>query len=157
METYRIKKACSETKTARPYNLLCADQCGCNHRRNLYSGTCRCKFRNALPRPQSEFPCCKNQLDKPMTMAERTTPARSPLVTTRHWQSSMTDIPVTIMTARLNAGLTQKQLGEKCGYKGDCVPSGYVSGWESGVRPVPMAKLKVVAEALGIKVEKLLP
>ena len=68
----------------------------------------------------------------------------------------MTNIPSTICTARLNAGLTQKQLGKMCGYKGDYAQR-YVSGWESGVRPVPTAKLKVVAEALGIKVEKLLP
>ena len=61
-----------------------------------------------------------------------------------------------IQTARLNAGLTQRQLGEKCGYKGDYAQR-YVSAWESGVRPVPMAKLKVVAEALGIEVGKLLP
>lgn len=61
-----------------------------------------------------------------------------------------------IQTARLNAGFTQKQLGEMCGYKDDYAQR-YVSGWESGVRPVPMAKLKVVAEALGIEVEKLLP
>ena len=68
----------------------------------------------------------------------------------------MTNIPSTICTARLNAGLTQRQLGEKCGYKGDYAQR-YVSAWENGVRPVPMAKLKTVAEALGIEVEKLLP
>ena len=61
-----------------------------------------------------------------------------------------------IQKARLNAGLTQKQLGELCGYKDDYAQR-YVSSWESGVRPIPTAKLKVVAEALGVEVEKLLP
>ncbi len=66
------------------------------------------------------------------------------------------EIPNFIKCARTTAGLTQTQLGEKCGYDEENAQR-YVSGWESGVRPVPTAKMKVVAEALGVEVEKLLP
>ena len=61
----------------------------------------------------------------------------------------MTNIPVTIMIARLNAGLTQKQLGEMCGYKVGYAQR-YVSGWESGVRPVPKSKIILVGKILNI-------
>ena len=63
---------------------------------------------------------------------------------------------IDIRTARLAAGLTQKQLGEACGYKGDPAQV-YVAMWENGTRPIPRNKLRAVAKALNVPVDELLP
>ena len=52
--------------------------------------------------------------------------------------------------------LTQTQLGEKCGYHGRTAEV-TVQNWESGRRPVPVKKMKLIAGILDIPVDQLLP
>ena len=63
----------------------------------------------------------------------------------------MTDqsTPALIRTARIDLGLTQKQLGEACGYPSDTAQR-YVERWESGTRTVPRDKVKAVADLLNL-------
>ena len=57
--------------------------------------------------------------------------------------------PDTIRSARIAAGLTQKQLGEAAGYT-DITAQPFVASWEAGTRPIPRDKIRAVAEALGV-------
>lgn len=68
----------------------------------------------------------------------------------------MTNIPDTIRTARLNAGLTQKELGELLGYK---PKSGEVTvgRWEAGVKPIPQRLIRPLAAILRIELSRLVP
>ena len=61
----------------------------------------------------------------------------------------------TIRKVREAAGLTQQQLGERCGYIGIKAQI-YVARWEAGIRPVPKNKLKVISATLKIALENLL-
>lgn len=65
-------------------------------------------------------------------------------------------IPGIVRNARLNMGMTQKELGEAVGYEGRNAEL-IVQSIESGRRSVPYAKLTAFAEALGIGLEELLP
>lgn len=67
----------------------------------------------------------------------------------------MTDTPALIRSARLTLGLTQKQLGEACGYPSDTAQR-YVERWEAGTRTVPRDKVKAVAELLRLDPMRLL-
>lgn len=65
-------------------------------------------------------------------------------------------IPEKIKTARLMVGLTQQQLGEKCGYEGETAQVS-VRRWEGGTRPVPIEKLRTVAKLLNLTLDDLVP
>lgn len=59
-----------------------------------------------------------------------------------------------LRAARLKAGLTQKQVGEKCGYTHTA--QRVVYRWESGIKPVPRSKIIKLAAILNINPLKLL-
>ena len=61
-----------------------------------------------------------------------------------------------LKTAREARRLTQQELGEAVGLNPKSAQP-LVAGWERGRRPVPRARLKRVAEVLGLNVEDLLP
>ena len=68
----------------------------------------------------------------------------------------MVEIGALLRKARIEKGLTQKQLGEAVGLNPKSAQP-LAAGWERGGRPVPRARLKRVAEVLGLNVEDLLP
>ena len=68
----------------------------------------------------------------------------------------MHDIPATIRAARQAKGLTQRKLGELCGYS-DRSGERVVQLWEAGKQPVPMNKLRVLAKALDLTLDDLIP
>ena len=57
---------------------------------------------------------------------------------------------------RKRAGLTQQQVGEACGYEGISAQR-TVGYWESGRSYPPLDKLRVLAKALGVTLESLIP
>ena len=61
----------------------------------------------------------------------------------------------TLRTARLNAGLTQHEVGLACGYNEKYAQS-TVARWENGYRPVPKNKMVTVSKLLNIPIENLL-
>lgn len=65
-------------------------------------------------------------------------------------------VPQRIQSARARSGMTQQELGEAMGYKGE---SGRVTvaRWEAGTRPVPMDKLAGLADRLHLEIKELLP
>lgn len=65
-------------------------------------------------------------------------------------------IPEKIKQARLDAGLTQQKLGELCGYDGSSAQT-IVGRWETGTRPVPIEKLRIVAKTLNLTLDDLIP
>ena len=60
-----------------------------------------------------------------------------------------------IREKRHELGLTQRKLGELCGYKG-AKAQVYVARWEGNIKRVPWKKLLKVAKALGITVDEIL-
>lgn len=68
----------------------------------------------------------------------------------------MKNIPDTIRAARMNAGMTQQELGEKMGYAGDSAQV-TVRRWEAGSRPVPLDKIRPLAAALNLTLDDLIP
>jgi transcriptional regulator with XRE-family HTH domain len=64
-------------------------------------------------------------------------------------------IPETIRAARERAGMTQLEVGQALGYKGNAAQV-YVATWEAGTRPVPKAKIKALAELLNLDPMRLL-
>ena len=66
------------------------------------------------------------------------------------------DVPQRISTARARSGMTQQEVGEALGYTGGYA-SVSVARWEAGTTPVPMDKIKPLAELLSIDPVKLLP
>ena len=69
---------------------------------------------------------------------------------------AMKNIPDTIKAARLRAGYSQKELGEKMGYEGRSAEV-TVQRWESGARPVPLEKIRALAAALNLTLDDLIP
>ena len=65
-------------------------------------------------------------------------------------------IPEKIKAARLACGLTQKQLGELCGYSKSSAEH-TVQRWEYGDRYVPHEKLRLVAKLLHLTLDDLIP
>ena len=57
---------------------------------------------------------------------------------------------------RISAGLTQKQLGLACGYP-QSTAENTVQYWEAGTRLPPVMKLRILAEALNVPVDKVVP
>lgn len=70
--------------------------------------------------------------------------------------NAMKDIPAIIKAARLRAGMTQQELGEKMGYEG-LTAQVSVRRWESGSRPVPLEKIRALAAALNLTLDDLIP
>lgn len=68
----------------------------------------------------------------------------------------MIEIGTLLRKARIEKGMTQQELGEAVGLNPKSAQP-LVAGWERGGRPVPRARLKRVAEVLGLNVEDLLP
>lgn len=61
-----------------------------------------------------------------------------------------------IKTCRRQKKLTQKQLGEMCGYSGASAER-VVQLWERDKQPVPLEKIRPLAKALEIPIESLIP
>lgn len=61
-----------------------------------------------------------------------------------------------IKQARIEAGYTQQKLGELCGYAGEAAQVS-VRRWESGTRPVPVEKIRLVAKHLRLNLDDLIP
>lgn len=61
-----------------------------------------------------------------------------------------------IRNARQAKGLTQKQLGELCGYEG-ATGEAHVRRWELEVRPVPIDRLRRLCAALDLPLDALIP
>ena len=57
-------------------------------------------------------------------------------------------IKISFAAARVNAGLTQKQLGEKCG-----VSESTVINWESGKSVPKISMIPILEEAFGIPID----
>lgn len=70
--------------------------------------------------------------------------------------TSQTEMKDIIKKARIKKGMMQKELGELCGYKGFSTQTA-VASWESGVRPVPVSKIRLVAEILDVDPRDLIP
>ena len=62
----------------------------------------------------------------------------------------MAEIKISLAAARVNAGLTQKELAEKCG-----VSESTVLNWESGRSLPNVRKLNALETALGISLNYL--
>ncbi|MBR6186174.1 MAG: helix-turn-helix transcriptional regulator [Clostridia bacterium] len=58
--------------------------------------------------------------------------------------------------AKKATGLTQKQLGEMCGYTGQGAMV-TVNRWESDTRPVPIEKIRILAKSLHMSLDELIP
>lgn len=61
-----------------------------------------------------------------------------------------------IRECRTAAGLTQRQLGEACGYEGRSAET-TVQNWEKDKQPVPLDRLRRLAVALGVPLDSLIP
>ena len=61
-----------------------------------------------------------------------------------------------IRDCRIAAGLTQKQLGEMCGYS-EASADRVVQLWEHDKQPVPLDKIRILAKSLKIPIESLIP
>ena len=70
--------------------------------------------------------------------------------------TAMKDIPATIKAARIRAGMTQQELGEKMGYEGVTAQVS-IRRWESGSRPVPIERIRALAAALNLTLDDLIP
>lgn len=68
----------------------------------------------------------------------------------------MLTIPETIAINRKTLGLTQRQLGEACGYEGRTAEV-MVQHWEKGRSPVPLDKIRILAKTLQISIDSLIP
>lgn len=66
------------------------------------------------------------------------------------------EIAKRIKEARKAAGYTQMRLGEALGYEGK-VGEVTVARWESNTRPVPLDKLRKLAELLHLTLDDLIP
>lgn len=65
-------------------------------------------------------------------------------------------IPALIKSKRKERGLTQRALGEMCGYTGTSAER-VVQLWEYGKQSVPLERMRTVAAALEIPVDLLVP
>jgi len=65
-------------------------------------------------------------------------------------------IPEVIAANRKAMKLTQRQLGEACGYEGRSAET-VVQNWEYGKQPVPLDKIRILAATLQISIDSLIP
>ena len=70
--------------------------------------------------------------------------------------NAMKNIPDTIRAARINAGMTQQELGEKLGYS-TASAGPMIRQMESGKTPVPLVKIRALAAALNLTLDDLIP
>lgn len=68
----------------------------------------------------------------------------------------MKDIPPIIKAARIRAGMTQQELGERMGYEGETAGA-TMRKWETGKTPVPMKKIRQLAAVLNLTLDDLIP
>lgn len=61
-----------------------------------------------------------------------------------------------LRAARIAAGLTQRQLGEMCGYTGNSAER-TVQNWEYGKQSPPLDRLRALADALHVSLDYLIP
>lgn len=61
-----------------------------------------------------------------------------------------------IKDRRQELGLTQRQLGEMCGY-GEASADRVIQLWEHDQQPVPLDKIRALAKALEIPIDSLIP
>ena len=66
------------------------------------------------------------------------------------------EIAAAIRSARIKTGMTQIDLGVKLDYS-EQTAQGIVARWETGTRPVPVDKLRLLADTLSLSVLDLLP
>ena len=66
------------------------------------------------------------------------------------------DIPAIIKAARIRAGLTQKELGEKIGYSGESQERA-IRNIENGSRGVPIEKARALITALDLTFDDIIP
>lgn len=66
------------------------------------------------------------------------------------------DIPAIIKAARIRAGLTQQELGEKLGYSSDSAGV-MIRAMESGRRPVPDDRKRALVTALDLTFDDIIP
>lgn len=66
------------------------------------------------------------------------------------------EIAERIKAARKAKGLTQLGLGEALGYEGK-TGEHFVSRWERNERPVPLDKIRPLANVLGLTIDDLIP
>lgn len=57
---------------------------------------------------------------------------------------------------RISLGMTQTQLGERCGYRGKAARNA-VQHWESGKAPVPLERIRAISETLSIPLDRFIP
>lgn len=62
-----------------------------------------------------------------------------------------------IREKRMVLGMTQSQLGERCGYKAGCSARNIVKLWEADKRDIPTRKLRAVSDALQLPLTSLIP
>ena len=72
------------------------------------------------------------------------------------WEDLVHDLANAIKEARTIKGLKQREVGEALGYDGDSAQV-TVARWEAGTRPVPVDKIRPLADVLGIDPLDLLP
>lgn len=68
----------------------------------------------------------------------------------------MKDIPPIIKAARIRAGMTQQELGERMGYEGETAGA-TMRKWETGKTPVPMKKIRQLSAVLNLTLDDLIP
>ena len=66
------------------------------------------------------------------------------------------EIGVAIRNSRTEKRLTQQKLGEKCGYEGRNAEL-MIQHWEKGRAPIPLDKIRILAEAVGLTLDDLIP
>lgn len=66
------------------------------------------------------------------------------------------NIPAAIKAARIAAGLTQKELGERIGYNGESQERA-IRNIESGRRGVPIEKVRALAAVLNLTLDDIIP
>lgn len=66
------------------------------------------------------------------------------------------DMNTRIRERRIAVGLTQKELGEACGYTGAAAKKA-VWRWEHGGAPVPLDRVRRLAKALQLPLDAFIP
>lgn len=70
--------------------------------------------------------------------------------------NAMYPLATQLRAARIAAGLTQRQLGEMCGYAGNSAER-TVQNWEYGKQSPPLDRLRALADALHVSLDYLIP
>lgn len=65
-------------------------------------------------------------------------------------------IPNLIRARRIDMKMTQKSIGDQCGYKGSTAQA-LVAQWEAGTKSIPRNKLRRLSWILHLDVQDLIP